>query len=132
VGRSRLQAMLAQRTARSRSAPGFARLQLGYSCPMPDARNTAPLILDNREKNRFETETTAGTAVLQYTRSGDRIVLLHTEVPRGARERGVGGRLVEAAFQQARERGSRVVPVCPFVRAYLRRHPELRSLVEEK
>jgi len=99
---------------------------------MPDARNTPPVILDNREKNQFETETSAGTAVLQYTRSGDRIVLLHTEVPKGAREQGVGGRLVEAAFQQAREGGSRVVLACPFVRAYLRRHPELRSLVEDK
>ena len=99
---------------------------------MPEARNMAPPIVDNREKNRFETETTAGTAVLNYSRSGDRLVLVHTEVPKNARERGVGGRLVEAAFQQAREQGWRVIPVCPFVRAYLRRHPELRSLVEEK
>ena len=99
---------------------------------MPETRNTDPLIVDNREKNRFETETPAGTAVLQYSRSGDRLVLVHTGVPESARGRGVGRRLAEAAFQQAREQDLRVVPVCPFVRAYVRRHPELRSFVEGK
>jgi len=99
---------------------------------MPETRNTDPPIVDNRNKNRFETETSAGTAVLQYSRSGNRLVLVHTGVPESARERGVGSRLVEAAFQQAREQGLRVVPECPFVRAYLRRHPELRSFVEGK
>ena len=42
---------------------------------------------------------------------------------------GVGTRLIEGALQDIRSRGLHVVPVCPFVRAYLRRHPEQRDLV---
>ena len=88
-------------------------------------------VVDNPGENRFETSTSAGLAVLEYSRSGNLLALQHTEVPKSARERGTGGRLVEAAFRQAREQGLKVVPYCPFVRAYVERHPELSELVEE-
>jgi predicted GNAT family acetyltransferase len=88
-------------------------------------------VVDNPAESRFETETSAGTAVLEYSRDGNLLALHHTEVPKAARERGIGSRLVEAAFRQARERGLKVIPYCPFVRAYVERHPELRSLVQE-
>jgi len=90
-----------------------------------------PKVVDNRSESRFETETPAGTAVLEYEREGRRLVLTHTEVPETDRKRGLGTRLVKAVLEQARELGLTVVPVCPFVRAYLRRNPQAAGLIEE-
>lgn len=87
-------------------------------------------VIDNREESRFETPTSAGIAVLEYTRSGNRLSLNHTEVPKAAREHGVATRLAETAFRHAREQGLTVVPRCPFVRSYVEHHPEVRDLIE--
>jgi predicted GNAT family acetyltransferase len=90
-----------------------------------------PHVIDNPAESRFELETDAGLAVLEYRRSGNRLALIHTEVPPRVRERGLGTRLVEAAFLEAREKGAKVVPRCPFVRAYVQKHPEVAGLVQE-
>jgi predicted GNAT family acetyltransferase len=97
---------------------------------MVRAPDPVPPVIDNVAESRFETQTSAGTALLEYTRSEGQLALNHTEVPRAARERGTGSRLVEAAFLQARERGLKVIPYCPFVRAYVERHPEVTPLVK--
>jgi predicted GNAT family acetyltransferase len=57
------------------------------------------------------------------------IVLVHTEVAASAEGHGLGSRLVAGALDDIRARGLRLVPVCPFVTAYLRRHPEQQDLV---
>ena len=57
------------------------------------------------------------------------IVLVHTEVAPAVEGRGVGSRLVSAALDDIRARGLRLVPICPFVRAYLGRHPEYADLL---
>ena len=89
---------------------------------------TAPI--DNAAAHRFEQETEHGTAVLAYTRDDDRLILTHTEVPQADEGEGHGGALVQAAFDHARREGLRVVPVCPFVTAWLERHPDQRDLVD--
>ena len=88
-------------------------------------------VVDNRSESRFETKTPGGTAVIEYQLEGGRLVLTHTEVPEADRKRGLGTRLVEAVLGKARELGLTVVPVCPFVRAYLRRNPQAGGLIEE-
>jgi predicted GNAT family acetyltransferase len=62
-------------------------------------------------------------------RSEGVVAFLHTEVDPETRLRGLGSALVAAALDDARERGLRVVPLCPFVDAYVRRHPEYADLV---
>lgn len=59
-----------------------------------------------------------------------RRIFFHTEVRQAYAGQGLGGRLVEAALRRSREEGLRVVAVCPYVAAYLRRHPEHADLVE--
>ena len=54
---------------------------------------------------------------------------MHTEVEPAYEGQGLAGTLVEGALQDLRERGLRVIPVCPFVRSWLRRHPEYADLV---
>jgi predicted GNAT family acetyltransferase len=67
---------------------------------------------------------------LVYRERGENVVaFLHTEVDPSQQRRGLGSTLVAAALEDARERGLRVVPLCPFVDAYIRRHPELADLV---
>lgn len=88
-------------------------------------------VVDRPERERFETETEHGTAILTYERSDRGLALLHTEVPPAAEGRGVGSRLVKAALESARAEGLRVLPFCPFVKTYLERHPEYRDLADE-
>jgi predicted GNAT family acetyltransferase len=57
------------------------------------------------------------------------VALLHTEVAPELEGRGFGSALVGHALDEARERGLRVVPLCPFVDAFIRRHPAYADLV---
>ena len=77
---------------------------------------------DNPARNRFELTANGETAFLEYERTNDRLTLLHTEVPPSMRGRHIGDRLVEAGIAAAQSNGLRLVVVCPFARAYMRRH----------
>ena len=67
---------------------------------------------------------------LVYRNRGDEVVaFLHTEVDPTIQRRGLGSALVVAALDDARARGRTVVPICPFVDAYIQRHPEYADLV---
>lgn len=70
--------------------------------------------------------------VAEYRLAGGRIDLFHTEVEERLRGRGVGSRLVAGALDDARDRGLSVVPTCPFVGAYIDRHPAYADLVDEE
>ena len=87
-------------------------------------------VRDNGAELRYEA-LADGTLVgeIRYRREPGAIVLVHTEVSPSAEGQHVGSRLVRAALDDIRARGLRVVPVCPFVAAYLRRHPEYADLV---
>jgi predicted GNAT family acetyltransferase len=87
-------------------------------------------VVNNEGAHRFELVFDDGVAFLVYERHGDRLVLVHTEVPKPFEGRGCGGMLVRAAVDYARVHHLRVVPVCPFARAYLQRHPEYADRVD--
>jgi predicted GNAT family acetyltransferase len=87
-------------------------------------------ILENEEKRRFELTEEGEEAYLTFARDSDRIRFLHTFVPPSLEGRGIGGRLAKHGLEYAREHGLAVVPVCPFVRAYIERHPEYEELVK--
>jgi predicted GNAT family acetyltransferase len=92
--------------------------------------NGAPEVIDNTAAGQFEIATDAGVAVLTYSRRGDTLELTHTHVPPQAEGHGYGAALAKAALEQARAQGLSVIPTCPFVRTYLRRHPEYANLVQ--
>jgi len=69
--------------------------------------------------------------LIRYRREPGLVVLVHTEVEPSAEGSGVGSRLVAGALDDIRARGLRLVPLCPFVDAYIRRHPEYADLVGE-
>jgi uncharacterized protein len=84
----------------------------------------APQVTDNAEDSRFELTVEGQLAELIYRRRGSRLVLIHTEVPEALERHGLGGVLVSAALERARAEQLTVVPVCPFARSWLERHPE--------
>jgi predicted GNAT family acetyltransferase len=88
-----------------------------------------PPAVDNEAASRFEVSVNGRLAELVYRREGDRLVLVHTAVPDELEGRGVGGILVTAAIERARQHGLTVVPRCPFARGWLERHPEVASRV---
>ena len=87
----------------------------------------------NERESRFIVHFDDGDAELAYTRIGPTLLdLQHTFVPESARGHGVADALAEAAITYAREQGYRIVPSCPFVRSWLRRHRELASIVDPR
>jgi predicted GNAT family acetyltransferase len=81
-------------------------------------------------RHRYVVHYPGGDAELVYAPAGDGVVdLRHTYVPPEARGDGVGDALVRAALADARAQGRRIIPTCPYVRAWLARHPEERDLV---
>lgn len=87
-------------------------------------------VRDNEAAARYEAEVEGLSAVLGYRRLGPQLTLTHTDVPKALEGRGVGSALAKAALEDARARGLEVIPECPFVSSYIRRHPEYLPLVE--
>lgn len=84
---------------------------------------------DQPGKNRFEARL--GDEVLgfvQYQRTDDLVVITHTEVPRENEGRGVGSLLARGILDDTRARGLRALVTCPFVLAWIGRHPEYADL----
>ena len=87
-------------------------------------------IRDNAAELRYE--ALAGGELLgeiRYRTEPGLVVLVHTDVAPAAEGTGVGSLLVEYALEDIRARGLRVVPLCPFVATYIRRHPDHADLV---
>jgi predicted GNAT family acetyltransferase len=86
-------------------------------------------ITDNAAASRFQVTIEGKLAELRYRVRASRLVLIHTEVPPEVGGRGIGRALVVAALERAEPEGLTVVPLCPFVRAWLERHPDAAAKV---
>jgi predicted GNAT family acetyltransferase len=85
---------------------------------------------DEPEHHRYEArlgDRVVGFAT--YRLQPGRITFLHTEVDASLEGGGVGSRLARFVLDDARSRGLQVRPLCPFIAAYIRRHPEYQDLV---
>ena len=94
---------------------------------MSEQASDSAEVIDNTGGSRFEVRAGWRLAELVYRLREDRLVLLHTEVPAEFEGHGIGGRLVSAAVDRAAREGLTVVPLCPFARGWLERHPEAAS-----
>jgi uncharacterized protein len=87
-------------------------------------------VTDNAEEHRYEIRVGSQRAgFVDYHAQPGLVTVLHTEVDPAFEGRGVGSHLVAGMLDDLRERGVKVLPICPFVRAYVRQHPEVRDLV---
>lgn len=86
-------------------------------------------VTDNPDEHRLEIHEDGELAELIYRTRAGRLVLVHTEVPEALGGRGLGGQLVRAAIDKAGHDGMTVVPLCPFARSWLERHPAEAAVV---
>lgn len=87
------------------------------------------VVEDVTERSRFELRLEGGTAFLDYLYHDGVWSLTHAEVPPAMRGRGVAAQLTAGALDWVRQRGEKVVPRCPYVAAFIDRHPQYRSLL---
>ncbi|MCQ4242515.1 GNAT family N-acetyltransferase [Stutzerimonas stutzeri] len=67
----------------------------------------------------------------QYHEEGDRQIFTHTEIDDSLSGKGMGSMLVRKSLDDARQRGKRIVPVCEFIGAYVKKHPDWNDLLEQ-
>jgi len=92
-----------------------------------DVKNLA--VQNNVTARRFEAQLGDQLALIDYRKHGSVYVFTHAEVPSAFRGLGIADRMAYVALETARAEGAQVVPQCPFVRAYIRRHKEYQPLV---
>jgi uncharacterized protein len=89
----------------------------------------SPLVL-NEAKKRFELEVEGKTAFIEYILTNDNSMFLtHTEVPAALEGKGVGSAIVSKTLEYIKEKGYTLAPLCPFVAAYVKRHPDWKSIL---
>lgn len=86
-------------------------------------------LVNNRQEHRFELTVNDTIAFIEYKESDEAITVLHTEVPPQLEGQGVGTAIVEKTLQEIEQRQRKLIPLCPFVTSYLKRHPEWQRLV---
>lgn len=87
-----------------------------------------PSVRDNASRRRYELEIDGQVAFLTYRRDGETLYIPHVEAPPALRGTGAAGRLMEGVMRIARAENLKVVPICGYAAAWLRRHGEWRDL----
>lgn len=89
-------------------------------------------VVDRPEQHRFEIVADGQVAgFADYQLRGADIMFTHTEIDEAYEGKGLGSVLVRHALDAARERELNVLPLCPFVRSWIERHPDYLPLVPE-
>lgn len=86
-------------------------------------------VRDHPARRRYELVVDDALAFIDYHREGRIVTITHAEVPPALRGGGIGTALVAGALALVREGGEKVLPLCPFVEDYMRRHPDVHDLL---
>lgn len=85
-------------------------------------------VRDNRELQRFELPVEDQVVFADYRRQPGRLVITYVEAPEALRGTGAAGQLMQGVMQEVRLEGIKVLPLCPYARAWMQRHPEFKDL----
>ncbi len=88
-------------------------------------------VVNNTADHRFEVKLEGEVAFAEYQLVAHGIILPHTVVPEAFEGRGVASALAKAALGYAREHDLKVIPTCPFMSAYVQKHPEWHDIVHD-
>ena len=89
------------------------------------------IVTDITDARRFELH--AGDDVVgwvDYLPAGASVIFAHTEIEPGHEQQGLGSVLVRRALELVRDRGTTVIPTCPFTAAFIQRHPDYADVVD--
>lgn len=89
-------------------------------------------VVKNEEKERFEIEINGLFAFIDYKETSENIALVHTEVEPGLEGTGAAAAVVEKTLNFIKNSGKKLLPYCPYVFGYIKKHPEWKSIVSEK
>jgi hypothetical protein len=88
-------------------------------------------IVNNKIHHRYELEVDGYIAATYYEIADGVITFVHTEVPSELGGKGIGSKLIKGALDQVRAEGLRVIAQCPFVKAYIEKHPDYADLLKQ-
>lgn len=89
-------------------------------------------VTQNPAENRFEAWIDGQLAKLDYMEEGETIVMTHVGVPYEFRGCGVAGKITQIGLEYAKAKSLRVIPMCSYVAAYIRRNPQYAELTRHK
>ncbi len=87
-------------------------------------------VVENAEQSRFELSLDGSTALVAYRRDGERLILVHTEVPEQFAGQGIGSRLAKGVFELLRASGRKAVVRCEFLKGWIAKHPDYNDVVD--
>lgn len=90
-------------------------------------------LIDNKEKKQYEFHIDKYVPRVEYIKlNNGEIYLTHTGIPRALEGKGIASQLLHQVLTDIESQGLRLVPLCPFVTAYIQKHPEWRRIVLKK
>ena len=89
-------------------------------------------LIKNEKNGLFEMNVDGNTAIIVYKEYPGKIALLHTEVPATLEGRGVATAIIEKTLNYIELNNLKLIPLCPMVVAYLKRHPEWKRIVDKQ
>lgn len=105
------------------------RLPTTLQGKLPSMDITQLKVFNNSEKSRFEVTVDGRTAVCEYKLVKDRIIYTHTEVPVALEGKGIGSLLAKTALAYAKTESLKIMPLCPYIAGYIKRHPEYKPFL---
>ncbi|MEX0344138.1 MAG: GNAT family N-acetyltransferase [Rhizobiaceae bacterium] len=94
--------------------------------------NNDVLLKETATKGRYYVRGDGNSdAELTFSKAGSGLIIIdHTEVPDAFRGKGVGARLIQRVVEDARERGVKIIPLCPFANSQFHRHPQWADVLK--
>jgi predicted GNAT family acetyltransferase len=86
-------------------------------------------LVNNEALHNFELIIDDARSFIDYKQKGDKVYLIHTEVPHEMEGKGIAPALVEKTFIYLEQHNLKIVPLCTYMVTYLKRHPEWNRLL---
>lgn len=86
-------------------------------------------VTDSPAVGRFELSEDGHVATADYHIQGDTLYIDYVEAPPALRGKGTAGRLMQGVMEAARARHLKVIAICGYAAAWIRRHDEFADLV---
>lgn len=86
-------------------------------------------VRDNTAASRFEMTVEGQLALADYRRGGGKLTITHVETPPALQGQGIAAKLMDGVVAAARAEGAKIIPICSYAAAYMRRHKEHADLL---